>query len=106
MLSYGKIQEILGNDSENLLGFKSPKISKEQLHLPSSNWVDKTFTSSDRNIQTLRSLQQLYGNGRLANTGYLSILPVDQGIEHSAGASFAPNPQYFDPENKIGRAHV
>lgn len=101
MLSYGKIQEILGNDSENLLGFKSPKISKEQLHLPSSNWVDKTFTSSDRNIQTLRSLQQLYGNGRLANTGYLSILPVDQGIEHSAGASFAPNPQYFDPENII-----
>jgi len=101
MLSYGKIQEALGNESEKLLGFKSPKISKEQLHLPSSDWVDKTFASSDRNIQTLRSLQQLYGNGRLANTGYLSILPVDQGIEHSAGASFAPNAQYFDPENII-----
>lgn len=101
MLSYGQIQEQLGKDSENLLGFKNPKIKKEQLHLPSADWVTKTFQISDRNIPTLRSLQAMYGHGRLANTGYLSILPVDQGIEHSAGASFAPNPAYFDPEKII-----
>lgn len=101
MLSYGQIQEQLGKDSENLLGFKNPKIKKEQLHLPSADWVSQAFQGSDRSIQTLRSLQAMYGHGRLANTGYLSILPVDQGIEHSAGASFAPNPAYFDPEKII-----
>ena len=101
MLNYGKIQELLGKESEHLLGFKNPKISKDQLHLPSSDFVDKIFCASDRNPQVLRSLQAMYGHGRLANTGYLSILPVDQGIEHSAGASFAPNPAYFDPENLI-----
>jgi fructose-bisphosphate aldolase, class I len=99
MLSYGKIQETLGKESENLLGFSNPKISKDKLHLPSPDFVDRIFLASDRSPQVLRSLQTMYGTGRLAHTGYLSILPVDQGIEHSAGASFAPNPQYFDPEN-------
>lgn len=99
MLSYGKIQEALGKDADNLLGFQNPKIAKDQLHLPGADWVDRIFKNSDRNPQVLRSLQAMYGQGRLANTGYLSILPVDQGIEHSAGASFAPNPAYFDPEN-------
>lgn len=99
MLNYGKIQESLGKESEHLLAFKNPKISKDKLHLPSPDFVDRIFVASDRSPQVLRSLQTMYGTGRLANTGYLSILPVDQGIEHSAGASFAPNPQYFDPEN-------
>ena len=101
MLNYGKIQDLLGKEAETLLGFKNPKIQKEQLHLPGSDWVDRIFAQSNRSPQVLRSLQALYGHGRLANTGYLSILPVDQGIEHSAGASFAPNPIYFDPENII-----
>jgi len=99
MLSYGKIQETLGKESDHLLGFSNPKISKDKLHLPSPDFVDRIFLASDRSPQVLRSLQTMYGTGRLAHTGYLSILPVDQGIEHSAGASFAPNPQYFDPEN-------
>ncbi len=101
MLNFGKIQEILGNDGDQLLSFKNPKVSKEQLHLPGPDYIDRVFRDSDRNPQVLRNLQSMYGSGRLANTGYLSILPVDQGIEHSAGASFAPNPQYFDPENII-----
>lgn len=101
MLNYGKIQELLGKESEKLLGFKNPKIAKEQLHLPSGDWVDRIFANSDRSPQVLRSLEAMYGHGRLANTGYLSILPVDQGIEHSAGASFAANSLYFDPENII-----
>jgi fructose-bisphosphate aldolase, class I len=101
VLNYAKIQELLGKDSEGLLGFKNPKVSKEQLHLPGPDFVDRIFKDSDRSPQVLRSLQAMYGSGRLANTGYLSILPVDQGIEHSAGASFAPNPQYFDPENIV-----
>ncbi len=101
MLNFGKIQELLGKDSESLLGFKNPKVGKEQLHLPGPDFVDRIFRDSDRNPQVLRSLQAMYGTGRLAHTGYLSILPVDQGIEHSAGASFAPNPQYFDPENIV-----
>lgn len=99
MLNYGKIQEFLGKDAEYLLGFKNPKVTKENLHLPGPDFVDRIFKNSDRNPQVLRSLQAMYQTGRLANTGYLSILPVDQGIEHSAGASFAPNPAYFDPEN-------
>jgi class I fructose-bisphosphate aldolase len=101
MLSFAKIQETLGKDSESLLGFKSPKISKDQLHLPSPDWVTKIFQGSDRSIQVLRSLEAMYSHGRLGHTGYLSILPVDQGIEHSAGASFAPNPAYFDPEKIV-----
>ncbi len=96
---YSKIQKLLGRKAKNLLSHVCKTIPKERLHLPSPNWVDKTFADSDRTIRVLRSLQALYGHGRLANTGYLSILPVDQGIEHSAGASFAPNPHYFDPEN-------
>lgn len=101
MLSYGKIQELLGHDAEDLLGFTEPKVAKEKLHLPGPDWVDRIFANSDRTPNVLRSLQAMYGTGRLANTGYLSILPVDQGIEHSAGASFAANPEYFDPENIV-----
>jgi class I fructose-bisphosphate aldolase len=101
MLNFGKIQEILGKEGDDLLGFKKPKVSKDTLHLPGPDYIDRVFRDSDRNPQVLRNLQAMYGTGRLANTGYLSILPVDQGIEHSAGASFAPNPQYFDPENII-----
>ncbi|RYZ94819.1 MAG: class I fructose-bisphosphate aldolase, partial [Proteobacteria bacterium] len=99
MMNYAKIQETLGKEAEHYLGFNKPKISKDKLHLPGPDFVDRIFGQTDRSPQVLRSLQAMYGAGRLANTGYLSILPVDQGIEHSAGASFAPNPQYFDPEN-------
>ncbi|MBD2006080.1 MULTISPECIES: class I fructose-bisphosphate aldolase [Cyanophyceae] len=94
------LESVLGKEAEDLLSFKA-KVSKDMLHLPGPDFVDRIFAASDRNPQVLRSLQQLYSAGRLANTGYLSILPVDQGIEHSAGASFAPNPIYFDPENII-----
>ncbi len=90
----------LGDEAEDLLAYKA-KVSQELLHLPGPDWVERIFQQSDRSPQTLRSLQQLYGHGRLADTGYLSILPVDQGIEHSAAASFAPNPIYFDSENII-----
>lgn len=100
-LSTDRISELLGQDSETLLNFSTPAISKERLHVPSPDFVDKIFTNSNRNPQVLRSLGQLYGSGRLANTGYVSILPVDQGIEHTGGASFAPNPDYFDPENIV-----
>lgn len=100
-LSTDRISELLGQDSETLLNFSTPAISKERLHVPSPDFVDKIFANSNRNPQVLRSLGQLYGSGRLANTGYVSILPVDQGLEHTAGASFAPNPDYFDPENII-----
>ena len=94
------ITDYLGNEAEDLLTYKA-KVSQEMLNLPGSDFIDRIFSQSDRNPQVLRSLQQLYSTGRLANTGYLSILPVDQGIEHSAAASFAPNPIYFDPENII-----
>jgi class I fructose-bisphosphate aldolase len=101
MSAINKIQELLGDKADNLLSHVSKTISKEQLHLPGSDFVDRVFTNSDRNPQVLKSLQSLYNHGRLAGTGYLSILPVDQGIEHSAAASFAPNPIYFDPENIV-----
>jgi len=94
------IESLLGNEAKDLLTHKA-KVSKDMLHLPGSDFVDRIWTNSDRNPHVLRSLQSLYSTGRLANTGYLSILPVDQGIEHSAGASFAPNPMYFDPENIV-----
>ena len=94
-------EEYLGDEAESLLGFDSPKISKERLHLPGPDWVDRIFGPSDRSVAVLRSLQQLYGHGRLGGTGYLSILPVDQGIEHAGGASFAKNPAYFDPEEIV-----
>ncbi len=95
------VNDLLGKDAESLLQHKSKTISKDQLHLPGPDFVDRIFAQSNRSVQTLRSLQALFGTGRLANTGYLSILPIDQGIEHSAGASFAKNPIYFDPENII-----
>ena len=95
------IQQILGKDAESLLGFKNPKISRERLHLPGPDFVDRILMGSDRNPQALRSMQSLFDNGRLRGTGYVSILPVDQGVEHSAGASFAKNPDYFDPENIV-----
>lgn len=94
------LESLLGSEAESLLTHKA-KVPKDMLHLPGSDFVERMFLQSDRNSQVLRSLQQLYSTGRLANTGYLSILPVDQGIEHSAAASFAPNPIYFDPENII-----
>ncbi|MCL6434609.1 MAG: class I fructose-bisphosphate aldolase [Leptolyngbyaceae cyanobacterium HOT.MB2.61] len=94
------IESWLGDEAEYLLNYKA-KVSKDLLHLPGPDFIDRVFAQSDRNPQVLRSLQQLYSHGRLANTGYLSILPVDQGIEHSAAASFAPNPIYFDGENII-----
>src|SRR3954469_11632187 len=96
-----RIEELLGEDGRALLEFNSPKISKDVLHTPSPTFVDDVWAQSDRNPQVLRSLQSLFDHGRLAGTGYLSILPVDQGIEHSAGASFAPNPIYFDPAKII-----
>lgn len=98
---YSKIQELLGADAGTLLDHVSTTIPKENIHLPGSDFVDRIWTSSDRSPNVLRSLQTLNDNGRLRGTGYLSILPVDQGIEHSAGASFAPNPMYFDPENIV-----
>lgn len=93
--------EILGKDAESLLKHQSNTVKKELLHAPGPDFVDQVFAASNRNTQVLRSMQTLFGNGRLANTGYLSILPIDQGIEHSAGASFAKNPMYFDPENIV-----
>ena len=95
------LQELLGERAETLLGFNSPKVSKDRLHLPGPDWVDRIFSITDRNNRVLVNLQRLFNTGRLAGTGYLSILPVDQGIEHSAGASFAPNPAYFDPANIV-----
>lgn len=94
------IEAWLGDEAEDLLTFKA-KVSKDMLHLPGADFVDRIFVGSDRSPQVLRNLQHIYSTGRLANTGYVSILPVDQGIEHSAGASFAPNPIYFDSENII-----
>jgi class I fructose-bisphosphate aldolase len=96
-----KLTDLLGEKAEYLLNHQSKTISKDQLHLPGPDFVDRIWTQTDRNPQVLRNLQYLYDNGRLGKTGYLSILPVDQGIEHSGGASFAKNPIYFDPENII-----
>ncbi len=96
-----EIQTLLGSDAKTLLDHKCTGIPKESLHLPGPDFVDRVYMGSDRKPPVLRALQQMYSHGRLGNTGYLSILPVDQGIEHSAGASFAPNPMYFDPENII-----
>ncbi|HED09864.1 MAG TPA: class I fructose-bisphosphate aldolase [Caldithrix abyssi] len=101
MSSVKKIEELLGSEAEALLNHKCNTIPREHLHLPGPDFVDRVFADSDRNPQVLRSLQALFEHGRLGNSGYLSILPVDQGIEHTAGASFAPNPAYFDPENIV-----
>ena len=99
--SVEQIADLLGPNAAQLLDHTSQAIPKEHLHLPGPDFVDRVWGISDRSPAVLRSLQTLFDNGRLAGTGYLSILPVDQGIEHSAGASFAPNPEYFDPENII-----
>jgi fructose-bisphosphate aldolase, class I len=99
--STGKIETYLGAKAESLLGFNTPKISKDRLHLPGPDFIDRIWSVSNRNIRVITNLQRMFGRGRLANTGYLSILPVDQGIEHSAGASFAKNPDYFDAENIV-----
>jgi class I fructose-bisphosphate aldolase len=95
-----KIHELLGDEAEALLTYKA-LFPKDQLHIPGPDFVDRIFAPSDRNIYVLRNLQSIFNTGRLAKTGYVSILPVDQGIEHTAGASFAPNPIYFDPENIV-----
>src|SRR6187399_1472441 len=100
-VDFSKIQQLLGDESDALLNHVSKTIPKDSLHLPGGDFVDRVWTSSDRTPAVLRSLQTLNNGGRLGGTGYLSILPVDQGIEHSGGASFAPNPQYFDPENIV-----
>jgi class I fructose-bisphosphate aldolase len=96
-----KIAELLGDNADSLLNHECKTINKSQLHLPGGDFLDRVFMQSNRSPQVLRSLASIYNTGRLAGTGYVSILPVDQGIEHSAGASFAPNPAYFDPENIV-----
>jgi fructose-bisphosphate aldolase class I len=96
-----RITDLLGTETGYYLDHKCKTIDKSLLHLPGKNVIDNVWKDSDRSIPTLRSLQTIFGHGRLANTGYVSILPVDQGIEHTAGASFAPNPLYFDPENIV-----
>src|SRR5215469_2809803 len=96
-----QIAQLLGDKADFLLNFKNPKISKERLHLPGTDIVDRLYGVSDRNNRVLSNLQRIVSHGRLGSTGYLSILPVDQGIEHSAGASFAKNPDYFDGENIV-----
>src|SRR5437867_5928015 len=95
------ISQLLGDKAESLLGFTKPKIARERLHVPGPDIVDRIFSGSDRNNRVLVNLQRMINHGRLGGTGYLSILPVDQGIEHSAGASFAKNPDYFDAENIV-----
>lgn len=99
--TFSQIQEIIGPQAEGLLSHVSQTVPKEHLHLPGPDVIDRVYAASDRPIRVLRSLASLLGSGRLANTGYINILPVDQGIEHAAGASFAPNPMYFDPENIV-----
>lgn len=99
--SFEKIAGMLDNDKEKLLEYKSQTIPAEQLHHPGPAHIDEVFANSDRNPQVLRNLSAIYNHGRLGGTGYLSILPVDQGIEHTGGSSFAPNPDYFDPKNII-----
>ena len=99
--STSAIEQLLGAKAESLLGFKNPKIAKERLHIPGPDFIDRVYAASDRNLRVLNNLHRLFYSGRLSGTGYLSILPVDQGIEHSGGASFAKNPDYFDGENIV-----
>lgn len=101
MITIDKINELLGDEADKLLNHVCEKIPKNKLIVPSSSWLDDVHSKSDRSSAVVRSLSAMINHGRLAGTGYLSILPVDQGIEHSAGASFAPNPEYFDPENIV-----
>src|ERR1039458_4735007 len=100
-MNLSDLEKHLGKDAKDLLGYKCKGIAKDSLHIPGSDWVDRIFASTDRNQRALNNLQWLYSTGRLTGTGYVSILPVDQGIEHSAGASFAKNPIYFDAENIV-----
>ena len=100
-MKIGDIEKILGSEAKGLLGHSCKTIDKARLHLPGPDFIDRVWRDSDRSISVLRNLQTTLNHGRLGGTGYLSILPVDQGIEHSAGASFAPNPDYFDPENIV-----
>jgi class I fructose-bisphosphate aldolase len=99
--SVSTIEQLLGNKADSLLNFKSPKISRDLLHVPGPDFIDRVYASSDRNLRVLNNLHRLFNTGRLSGTGYMSILPVDQGIEHSAGASFAKNPIYFDGGNIV-----
>ncbi|MFN2451456.1 MAG: class I fructose-bisphosphate aldolase [Candidatus Dormibacteria bacterium] len=99
--STGRLEQLLGDDARSLLDHRCQTVSRDLLHLPGPDFVDRVWVASNRPTRVLRSLQTLLGHGRLGGTGYLSILPVDQGIEHSAGASFGPNPEYFDPERLI-----
>lgn len=101
MSSFDEIKKLLGEEGDSLLNHTCKTVGRDKLHLVSGDWVDRIFAPSDRSIRVLRSLQALFAHGRLKNTGYLSILPVDQGVEHSAGASFAPNPIYFDSESIV-----
>ena len=96
MPTSNRIHDLLGAEAEDLLTYRARGFPRGQLHLPGPDFVDRVVAGTDRNPQVLRSMQQILGHGRLSGTGYVSILPVDQGIEHSAGASFAPNPVYFD----------
>ena len=100
-MNYSEIEKLLGSEAQSLLGHTCKTVTKDHLAKPGSDWVDRIYSGSDRNIRTIRSLSTIFNHGRLGGTGYLSILPVDQGIEHSAGSAFAPNPEYFDPENII-----
>ncbi len=100
-MTYREIESLLGDQAESLLNHVCTAVPKEKLHLPGGDWVDRIFAPSDRSNQVLQSLAWLFQQGRLGGTGYLSILPVDQGVEHSGGASFVPNPEYFDPENIV-----
>jgi fructose-bisphosphate aldolase, class I len=100
-MNIDKITELLGKDADSLLGFDSPKISRDHLSLPGPNWVDNVFSITDRPVAVLRNMQTLFNTGNLGGKGYLSILPVDQGVEHSGGSAFSPNPIYFDPENIV-----
>jgi class I fructose-bisphosphate aldolase len=96
-----KIHDLLGADADALLSYTASGFRADDLHLPGPDFVDRVLAPSDRSPQVMRNFQAILGHGRLAGTGHVSILPVDQGIEHSAGASFAPNPIYFDPENIV-----
>ncbi|MGC2595570.1 MAG: class I fructose-bisphosphate aldolase [Rhabdochlamydiaceae bacterium] len=100
-MSYSNIEKQLGAKAKDLLTHACKTVPKEKLHIPGPDWVDQIFAPSSRTPRVLRSLQSMFDGGRLGGTGYLSILPVDQGVEHTAGASFAPNPEYFDPENIV-----
>ncbi|WP_228430993.1 class I fructose-bisphosphate aldolase [Baekduia soli] len=101
VLTGSRLEELLGDEAESLLQHRCETIDASQLHLPGPDFVDRVFVDTDRSSQVLRNLEWLYHSGRLSGTGYVSILPIDQGIEHSGGASFAPNPIYFDPDNLV-----